>query len=113
MADGTAQQCGRVGSCHIHLNAFTVICKGIFHLGTVWTMIWGIGGFAWLGVIVWDQVEKLGEEKYCCVPKARHLKIMVYVLQSLGSYRSNSISILIYLNIAYVLKLVYKVYYHS
>ena len=32
MADGTAQKCGRVGSCHIYLNALTK-SRGIFRLG--------------------------------------------------------------------------------
>ena len=31
MADGTAQQCGRVGSCHILLKTFTFTCKGFFY----------------------------------------------------------------------------------
>src|SRR5665647_1732459 len=30
MADGTTQQCGRVGSCHIYFKAFQFILEGFF-----------------------------------------------------------------------------------
>jgi hypothetical protein len=32
MADGTAPQCGRVGSCHILLKALSLIVTGLFYL---------------------------------------------------------------------------------
>jgi hypothetical protein len=30
MADGTAQKCGRVGSCHIYLKSLSVKIEGLF-----------------------------------------------------------------------------------
>jgi hypothetical protein len=54
MADGTAPQCGRVGSCHIHLKCLDEN-RGIFAFEAVLK----------LSTIksIMDQIELLGDEK--------------------------------------------------
>jgi hypothetical protein len=48
MADGTAQKCGRVGSCHIHLKPFSLL-KGFFIL-----YIHAMPKWAYLTIIIFE-----------------------------------------------------------